>query len=235
MLRIIAAAVATIGSTQAQVQIHSNMTDSAVTVTASQTIRMTATAASIYAVVEGSADSPSGAVTRVGERVRILLDSLARLGKRAVAEKPIAYRVTPIIVQPGYGSYPSAASGGFVAHDLLRIRIPNIDDLGTVQAAALAGGAASITGQTFEVAEADSVWLENVKALGAATRNAARALVAAQGRQLGRLLDVSSNGFGGGSSGTQISLDVRSGSYGGSPEISVNASVSMRFQLRPEN
>jgi uncharacterized protein YggE len=216
-----------------QVQIQSSATDTSLTVSATRPIRIAAGAASMYAVIEGTSETATGAIAKGAEKAKAVTDSLSRLGKRAVWDRPIPYRLSPIIPQAGYGGYPNPSSGGFINHVLVRVRVPNIQDLAIVQASILSAGAVGITGQTFETAEADSTWAQNIKALGNAARTAASALAEEQGKRLGRVIVTNSNAYGNSSQSGQITLDPRSQSYGGPPESSITTTYSITFQLQP--
>jgi uncharacterized protein YggE len=212
-------------------QVQSSTTDTTVSVTHSRATRTVATGATVYVVIDGTAETTAAALSRVNEKLKAVSDTLARFGTRVHVDAPIPYKVG-INSQPGY---PPASSTGYIAYTLLRVDVARISDFGTVQAAALGAGAASITGVTFGSSAADSLWRSNVGAATAAAHATAEMLAATQGKRLGELLDMSANrsanDYQGGSG---ISLDPRSSGYGGAPEIMVSTNVSVRYRLLPK-
>ena len=217
-----------------QIQVQSSTTDTSITVSVGRPLRIAANAASMFAVIEGTSETTAGAIARVDEKVKVVTDSLSRLGRRVVADKPVPYRMTAIIPQAGYG-YPSPTAGGFITHVLLRVRVPDIQDLAVVQSTLLSAGAASITGQTFEIPDSDDAWAQNTRTASSSARAAAATLAAEQGKRLGRLVATSSHGYGGGSQSSQISLDPRNQTYGAAPEVVLTTTVTLVFQLLPGN
>jgi uncharacterized protein YggE len=232
MTATILIALAAAAAPQMQMQMQSSSTDSTVTVTSTQTVRIPATGASLYVTIDGTAETASGALARVAEKLRAVSDSIRGFGRRVVADAPIPYRVAAVAPQNGY---PNASSTGFIAHTLIRVRVLNIADLALFHAAVLTAGAANVTGQTFESASSDSTWRSLAAKATAGARETAETLAGTHGKRLGALVETHASGSGGTyQSPSQISLDPRSNVYGASaPEVVVTMNVTHRFRLVP--
>jgi uncharacterized protein YggE len=205
-------------------------TDSSVTVTANISTRAAATSASLYVTVDATGETGAAALTRANEKMKVVTDSLSRFGKRLVMEPAIPYKVG-VVTQPGYP--PMQVPNCITAYTIMRVKVTRIEDFGAVQAAALAAGATGITGQMFENPSADSVSNAVLKSTMDNLRAVAESLAASQNKRVGPLLEMSTSGNGGYSQSASINLDSRMQSYGGTPEASLNTTVTLRFRLIP--
>ncbi len=204
--------------------------DSILTVSASRTARVMADRASMYVVVDGAAETPADAVARAGTKVKGVVDALKALGTRVEADRPISYTVGPT---PSQNGFPQAATPlSYTARSLIHVTVMHPEDMGSALASILTAGAASTTGLTFEFSAADSAHRARVVDAIAAVRADAQAMATALGGRVGALVDVSTssnpinNPF-----GNQLNFDTRFGAQSPAPELTIAATVTMRFRL----
>src|SRR4029077_2781528 len=118
--------------------------DSIVSVTASRTTRIAPDRASFYLIVEGTAETPADAITRVDTKVKAVTDALKSFGSRIKLDPPIAYGVGP---PPALNGYPGvAAPATNLARSVIRVQIEHPEQTAPV----IAAGAASSSSLTFE-------------------------------------------------------------------------------------
>ena len=148
----------------------------------------------------------------------------------AGCDRPISYSVGPT---PSQNGFPQAAAPlSYTARSLIHITVMHPDDMGSALASILTAGAASTSGLAFEFSGADSVHRARVIEGIAAARADAQAIAAALGGHLGALVDVSTpgapiiNAF-----NTQLNFDTRFGAQSPPPELTISATVTMRFRL----
>src|SRR5436190_756533 len=80
--------------------------DSIVSVSASRTTRVPPDRASFYVIVEGTAEIPADAITRVDSKLKTVTEALKGFGSRVKLDQPIAYGVGP---SPSLNGYPGVA------------------------------------------------------------------------------------------------------------------------------
>jgi uncharacterized protein YggE len=220
-------------SIQAPEMTQVRSTDTTLSVTVSRSIRVAADRASMFVTVEGTGESPSGALTRTTQRAAVVQDTLRRFGSRITIGKPLPFNVALVMPQQSYPSQPQSPS--YVARTLIKVSLSHIDDLGAVQASALAAGATTSTGFSFESSVMDSIWRSRISEATRETRAVAASMASEQGKTLGPLIDLNTGSTGGFNPPPQIQFDARygSGSYAGVPEVVINANVTARYRLLP--
>lgn len=204
--------------------------DSVITANASRTSRIVADRATLYLVVEGSAETAPDAVTRVETKLRAVTDALKGLGSRVEADRPIGYTVGPAVQQGGFPQVQTPPTN--VARSLIRVQLSRADQVSHVVAAALAAGAASTSSLTFESSVADSVRRVRIAETLAAAREDAEAMARALGGRLGALVDVSTASNPQFQQPMFLNFDNRFGSQQAStPDVAVTTSVTVRYRL----
>ncbi|MDM7933454.1 SIMPL domain-containing protein [Tabrizicola sp.] len=131
------------------------------------------------------------------------------LGANTVALEAVMARLTSAGIEPrdiqtsnlslnpnwtGYENNKPTISG-YVANNMLTIRVRQLDGLGTVLDAAVADGANTLNGLSFGLADPDPVLNEARREAVADARARAELLASAAGVKLGRIISISEAGF----------------------------------------
>lgn len=204
--------------------------DSVIAVTASRTTRIVADRATMYLVIEGSAETAPDAVTRVETKVKAVSDAIKSLGSRVEADRPISYAVGPTPPPSGYPQMGTPSTN--LARALIRVHTNRPDQVAHVIGVALAAGAANTSSLTFESSVTDSVRRARITDVLASARADAEALAQSLGGRLGALVDASTSGANFGFQGqSTLNFDNRFGQQAATPDITVNTSVTVRYRL----
>ncbi len=204
--------------------------DSLITVTATRTSRVAPDRASLYLIVEGTAETATDAVARVDTKLKVVLEALKALAPRVTLDPPVAYGVGP---SPAPIGYPGASTPPTsLARSVIRVQLSRPEQTASVIAAAISAGAASSSSLTFESSVADSVRRARIgDALGVA-RMDAEAIASSLGARLGTLVYVTTTG---GPFGFQppsaLNFDTRFGQQASPPEITVTTTVTVQYHL----
>ena len=204
--------------------------DTAVTVNATRVSRIMADRFSAYVAVEGTAETPVDAMTRLQTKLKTVSDAIQSLTPRIVADPPVSYGV---MIASGPTGYPGAPAGtSYIARAVIRVQGARLEQLMQLQSAALVAGATTTSGVMFESSVADSVRRSRIPEAVAAARADAEALAAAQGFRLGSIIDMNTSAFSQQNQTAFISFDSRyTGQQSPPPEITINTSVTVRFRL----
>lgn len=210
----------------AQAQIR----DSVIAATATKTARILPDRASMYIIVEGTAETAPDAVARVDGKVKAVTDALKTLGSRVEVDRPVGYTLA---VAPRDQNYPGGPMGtSFVSRSVIRVQSTRTDQIASIVAAAIGAGASSMSSLTFESSVTDSVKRARIAEGIAAARLDAETIAAALGGKVGALIDVSSSGSFGFQGPSQLIFDSR---YGGgqapAPELMINVTVTVHYRL----
>jgi uncharacterized protein YggE len=213
-----------------QAQVVQAFRDSVITVTASRNSRIVADRASLYVVIEGTAETAPDAVARVETKLKAVSAALKGFGSRLEVDAPIAYAVGATPLPNGFPGVASPASN--IARSVIRVQLIRPAEVANVVAAALSAGAASSSALTFESSVADSARRARIAEALAAARMDAEAIAQALGAHLGALVDVSTTGGNPGFQGQNtLSFDNRFTQQAMPPEIAINTSVTVRYRL----
>ena len=204
--------------------------DSVVTVSALRTVRIAPDRASLYFIVEGTAETSTDATARVDSKLKAVTDALKGFGARVRLDPPISYGVGP---SPNPSGYPGAASPPTsLARSVLHLQLDRLDQLAAVMAAAIGAGAATTSSLTFESSVADSVRRARIGEAIAAARLDAEAIAASVGARLGSLVSISTSGGPFSFQGPQnLNFDGRFGQPAQVPDIQINTNVTVQFRL----
>jgi uncharacterized protein YggE len=142
-------------------------------------------------------------VTTQGETAAVALsansDAVASVTGRLTASGIEArdMQTSNLSINPNWTSFDSGAAptiSGYVATNLLTIRVRDLGGLGTVLDAAVADGANTLNGLTFGMAKPEPALNDARKAAVADARAKAELLVAAAGLKLGRIVTITEGG-----------------------------------------
>jgi uncharacterized protein YggE len=204
--------------------------DSTITVSATKISRIAPDRASMYVLVEGSAETAPDAVTRVETKLKAVAEAIKALGPRAEQDRAITYSVGPAAQQNMYPQQVMPPSN--VSRAVLRVHMARADQVAHVAAAALGAGASGISAVTFESTVADSVRRSRMMEVLAVARADAQALATALDGKLGAIVDVSSTAGNIGFAGpTMLTFEPRFAQPTQVPEVTINTSVTVRFRL----
>jgi uncharacterized protein YggE len=119
---------------------------------------------------------------------------IARLTASGI--EPRDMQTSNLSINPNWTSNDSGSSivSGYVATNMLTVRVRKLDGLGAVLDASVADGANTLNGLTFGLAAPEPALNEARKAAVADARAKAELLVAAAGLKLGRIVTISENG-----------------------------------------
>ena len=204
--------------------------DSTISITTTRSIRVAPDRATMYLLVEGSAETPRDAVARVETKLKAVTDAVNALTPRPDVDRPMIISTGPT---PPPNMYPAPAGPPtHLSRAVIRVQMNRIDQIAQVGAAALTAGAAGVSSITFQSSVADSIRRARATDAIAVARADATALATALEGRLGTLIDLSSTGptfdyYG----PTQLNFDGRFFQPPQVPEINIVATVSIRYKL----
>jgi uncharacterized protein YggE len=204
--------------------------DSTISASATKTTRIAPDRASMYVLVEGSAETPADAVARVETKLKTVADALKGVGSRVEVDRSITFTVGPT---PQPNMYPApVVPPSNVSRAILRVNVASVDQVARVTATALAAGASSIANVTYESSIADSVRRARMTDALTVARADAQTLATALEGKLGPLVDVSTMAPNVGFQGpTAINFDGRYMGPSQIPEVVITSSVTVRYRL----
>ena len=203
--------------------------DSIVTVTSSRSTHIAADKASLYIVIEGTAETAPDAVTRVETKMNAVSEALKPFAGRAEIDRPMTYSVGPSAVQNVYP--PSTAPATTLARAVIRVQLHRLDQMARLVATAIAAGASTTSTFSFESAAADSVRRERLGEAVAGARADAEVLARSVGGTIGALVDLSTQGGQTFLQSPVLNLDSRFGGQSPAPEVVITATVTVRYRL----
>jgi uncharacterized protein YggE len=186
--------------------------------------------ATITLGVTNQAKEAGDAMAATSAAVAQMLTRLDDLGIAARDRQTRSLSLNPI-----WSNRASSVSGpakitGFVASNAVLVRVRDLDNLGRIMDAVIAGGANDFNGLQFSVQKPDPL-MDDARKLAVTDAIAkARLLATAAGVTLGPVLTMSEQG-----GGRPVQMDMAAARSGGTPiaagEVSVHASVSMVFGI----
>ena len=203
--------------------------DSVITVSVSRAAHVAADRASLYVVIEGTAETALDAVARVETKIKAVADAIKAFVPRVESDKPFAYAVGPTPAPSGFPGTASPPSN--IARSVIRVQFSHPEDIARLVAAALAAGAASTSTYSFESSVADSVRRARIGEAMTVARADAEVMARSLGGQLGGIVDATSTAVFGFTQPPTLSLDTRFPPQYPTPEVVVTASVTVRFRL----
>lgn len=201
-----------------------------VTVTGEATVEATPDSATISLGVTTDGDTAAAAMAANSAAVQAVIDRLKLAGIEDRDLQTSNLSLNPNWV--GYDSGQTPTISGYVASNMLTVRVRALDSLGAVLDAVITDGANTLNGLTFEVAQPRPVLDEARKQAVADAKARATLLAEAAGGQLGRVLSVTEN------SGYSTPVPMfRSDAAAASPvpvaggQIGLMASVTVTYEI----
>lgn len=202
-----------------------------VVATASRSARIAPDKATIYAVIEGAAESAPEAAQRAERKLQAVQEAVRQLNLRG----DVMYALPYGVMQSGnFGGYPGQSTANpFTARHIMRIQLSRMDQVMPVSAALLTAGAAAIAPPTLEATSTDSVRRVKATEALAQARLDAEGLAAGMGMRLGALIEVTTTAVPPqtGPSYVNFMRPFDSGP-GQSPDVAVNVTVTVRYRLQ---
>ena len=204
--------------------------DSIISVSASRTVRIPPDRASLYLVVEGTAETPTDAIARVDSKLKQVVEAMRRFGSHVKLDAPIAYGVGPTPAPNGYPGVASPATN--ISRSVVHLDLDQPEQTAQVVAAAIAAGAANASALTFESTVMDSVRRVRVAEALNAARSDAEVIAKSLGAHLGALVSVSTNGGPVGFTGlSTLAFDNRFPQQTQTPDVAVTTSVTVQYRI----
>jgi len=212
--------------------VHAQQTvrDSTISVAVTRSTRVAPDRASIYILVEGSAETPPDAVARVERKLRAVTEALKAQASRVEVDRSMVYGVGPGGGPNVYPPPPGPPSS--VARAVIRVQTNHADQIAHITAAALTAGASGVGSIMFEASTADSIRRARTAEALAAAKADAQAIASSLDGKLGALVDVSTNAPNVGFAGPNvINFDTRFMQPTQVPEVTNTSSVMVRYRL----
>jgi uncharacterized protein YggE len=163
-----------------------------ITVTGTGTVQAVPDMATLTLGVTTQGDTAAVALAANSEAVAAVI---ARLTASGVEARDM--QTSNLSINPNWTSFDSSSSptiSGYVATNMLTVRVRVLEGLGDVLDAAVADGANTLNGLTFGMAAPEPALNEARKAAVADARAKAELLVAAAGQNLGRVVTITEGG-----------------------------------------
>ena len=207
-----------------------------IVVSVSRSVRVPASHAAVYAVIEATAETSPEAVQRAMRKLQAVTDSLRAAGVPAQDIAVVPYGLAPAVSIAAL-QMATPPQAPYTARFVVRLAPTRVERVTAVAAAAVSGGAGSAVPAAFETAAADSVRRVLYADALAQARRDAEALATALGGGLGPLIEATSTvspnqGF----QGASFSFPTTFSGYAGPsqpPEVTITASASVRFRFVP--
>ncbi len=200
-----------------------------VTVTGEATVEATPDMATISLGVTTDGDTAAAAMAA---NTTALQAVMARLKSAGIEDRDL--QTSNLTLNPNWVGYDGSSTpkiAGYVASNMLNVRVRALDTLGTVLDASIADGANTMNGITFELSTPRPAQDEARKAAVEDAKARAELLVAAGGGKLGKIVSITENaGYGGPmpmfrAEASAVPVPVASG------QIGLAASVTVMFEI----
>jgi len=203
--------------------------DSVISVSAFRNSRVAADRASLYLVVDGTAETATDAVARVETKLKSVTEALKTFGTRIEIDKPLTYSVGATPSPNGFPGPATPASN--IARAIIHVAQVRPAEVATLVAAALNAGAASSSALNFESSVADSVRRARMAEVFAVAHADAEALAKVLGGRLGALVDVTSNSGQSFQQPVTLNFDNRFPNQTATPEVPITTTVIVRYRV----
>lgn len=200
-----------------------------VSVTGEATVEATPDMATISLGVTTEGQTAAEAMAANSKALQAVVDRLKAAG---IEDRDL--QTSNLSLNPNWVGYDSGSTpkiAGYVASNMLNVRVRALDGLGSVLDASIADGANTLNGINFELAEPRPAQDEARKAAVADARARATLLVEAAGGTLGKIVSITENsGYGSPmpmfkSDAAAAPVPVASG------QIGLSASVTVSFEI----
>jgi uncharacterized protein len=167
-------------------------TQRTITVTGEGVVETTPDQATISLGVTTNADTAVAALAANSEAVAKMMDQL-----KAAGVAPADLQTSNLSLNPNWSGYDSSSSptiSGYVASNMLSVRVRDLEALGAILDAAVSDGANTMNGITFGLSEPNPVMNEaRTRAVADATSRAT-VLATAAGASLGPIVSITEGG-----------------------------------------
>lgn len=169
------------------------MTPPMITVTGTGTVEAAPDIATLTIGVTTQGDTAAAALAANTTSLAAVMERLTAAGVEARD-----MQTSNLSLNPNWSGYDSSTPtiSGYVAANMLTIRVRQLDGLGAVLDAAVEDGANTLNGLSFGLSDPDPVLNEARKEAVADARARAELLAAAAGVKLGRIVSISEAGAG---------------------------------------
>ena len=165
------------------------LADNVITVTGEGTVQVTPDMATISLGVTTDGASAAEAMTANSKALQTVMDRLKSAG---IEERDL--QTSNLSLNPNWVGYDAGQTpkiAGYVASNMLSVRVRALDSLGTVLDASITDGANTLNGITFDLAAPRPAQDEASKAAVADAKARAELLAAAAGVKLGKIETIS--------------------------------------------
>jgi hypothetical protein len=205
------------------------LADNVITVTGEGTVQVTPDMATISLGVTTDGASAAEAMAANSKALQAVIDRLKAAGIEDCDLQTSNLTLNPNWVGYDFGSTPKIA--GYVASNMLNVRVRALNSLGTVLDASIADGANTLNGITFDLSAPRPAQDEARKAAVEDAKARATLLVEAAGASLGKIVSITENaGYGSGmpmfrAEASAAPVPVASG------QIGLTSSVTISFEI----
>lgn len=203
-------------------------TVSTITVTGTGTVQAPPDLATLMIGVTTQGETAAVALSANSEAVEAVI---ARLTASGIEARDM--QTSNLSINPNWSNFDGSSTptiSGYVATNLLTVRVRDLDGLGTVLDAAVADGANTLNGLTFGLAKPEPALNDARKAAVADARAKAELLVTAAGMKLGRIVMITESG-----AWTDPQPMFRESAAGAPPvaggELAMTANVSIQYEM----
>jgi uncharacterized protein len=203
-------------------------TVSTITVTGTGTVQAPPDLATLMIGVTTQGEAAAVALSANSEAVDAVI---ARLTASGIEARDM--QTSNLSINPNWSNFDGSSTptiSGYVATNLLTVRVRDLDGLGTVLDAAVADGANTLNGLTFGLAKPEPALNEARKAAVADARAKAELLVTAAGMKLGRIVMITESG-----AWTDPQPMFRDSAAGAPPvaggELAMTANVTVQYEM----
>lgn len=160
-----------------------------VTVSATGTVSATPDEASIATGVSNEAKTAREALSKTNAGMKKLIDELKGKGIEGKDIQTSQFNIEPVYVYPKEGQPPQLT--GYRAHNMVSVRVRDLDKLGEVLDQLVTTGANQMNGLSFNVSKAETLKDEARKEAMANALRRAKLYAAAAGAEVGEIVQIS--------------------------------------------
>lgn len=204
-----------------------------VSVTGEATVQATPDMATVMLGVTTDGMTAAEAMTANNTALQAVIDRLKSAG---IEERDL--QTSNLSITPNWTGYDTGETpkiSGYVASNMLNVRVRALAGLGEVLDASIADGANTLNGITFELAEQRPLMDEARKAAVADATVRAELLVTAAGAKLGKLVSIAEiQGYGGPMPMFRAEADAAAGVPIASGQVGIAAQVTVTYEIITE-
>lgn len=165
--------------------------DRTITVSATGTVSATPDRASIATGVTSEAKTAREALANNSQAMKKVIDELKSKGIEGKDIQTSQFNIEPVYIYPKDGQTHPPQITGYRAHNMVSVRVRNLDSLGEVLDQLVTAGANQMNGISFEVSKAETLKDEARKEAIANALRRAKLYAAAAGAEVGEIVQIS--------------------------------------------